>query len=635
MITIQSFPTKRVNSREENYEKGDMNLKLIPELSIIKKTENLIFLYSPLKAKIHILSKEEYDKIKNGKLNEKEREYLFESGILIPENSSPYPPKINIYSVGLKIFLTSRCNMRCKYCERNIVRVGIDNSFEKIKKFTDFVKKRWGQTAIQEISYFGSGEPTLAFQLLQKIHEYFKSISKKEISFTLVTNGTFSKEIADWIIKNGIVTQVSCDGPPYIQDVQRPFVGDKKSSIAVEKTLRYFVKKGYNKLGTNSVITSYSLDKMEEIFNYLFRIGINAIGFGYAAIAEHINKDLEPNIMRFAEKNLKILELAEIYHVKLRSPLLRIRPSRRFCGAGTMLTIHENGKIGTCNRAGILFPASRFFIIGTINKNGVKIDEKKRESIAKRDVEEFKNCKKCNFKWNCGGLCPFELLSDYGSTEPQGEVCRAMKYFFRNLLKYRVEKEFRKIKPALEIINGNMYYSMHFNKFRLNVTANENEIKPNSFIKIRRGVNFDVLFKNILKARDSNGYKTCVFLLSFILDEKSLNSNYGRKIVKFLKKLKEEKVFFVVTRPLCRKLFGNKYAKILEKFEIPKNWFESVELFKLKGKYAVWKKGNKTEITEETTREELYKKIIDRVEKFPPFDSCKLCIYRLRGNCLI
>jgi len=628
MKTIHLIPRK--NSEDVKYHRG-MNLKMIPELHAIKRTKHYIFLYSPLKSRIHVLSAGEFKKMKKGELSEEEMRKFFEDGILIPADEDPYPPKIDINSVTLKIFFTNRCNLNCIYCYRKDTRSWIDNSFEGIKNFMNFVRNRWGKDAFRAISYYSSGEPTMAFQLMRRTHEYFKKMSGNEYSASLVSNGTFSKEVADWVMENDIIIQISCDGPPHIQDAQRPFANGKGSSFLVERNLKYFIRKGYKKMGTNSVITKHTLKHMEEIFNYFFRMGVPKIGFGYAYSVWH-NRSLEPDMIEFAKNSLKVFELAEHFNIVPKIPLFRPVPSRRFCAAGTMLTVHEDGKIGTCNRAGHDSKSSRFFVIGDYNKNNVNIDEKKRVSIANRDVEKLDRCKKCAFRWNCRGLCPFDLIDTYGSPEPRGEKCEATKYFLRKLLDYRIERDFRKIKPALELMNGKMYYSMNFHRFELTTVTNEDEVKPNSFIKIDRRMNFNNLLKNILRARDSYGYKTCIFLLSFGIDN-TVNRSYGEKIVKLLEKLREEKVFFVVTRPICRKVLGSAYTEITKKFNIPDNWFESVELFTLKGKYALWGDGNKIEIKDEMCREDLYKIIRDGIERPPFFKKCKFCVYLLRGDC--
>ena len=62
--------------------------------------------------------------------------------------------------------------------------------------------------------------------------------TKDKITVELQTNGTFSQSTRDWIAENVDVIWVSCDGEPYIQDKQRPFVNGKPTSSIVEENFK-------------------------------------------------------------------------------------------------------------------------------------------------------------------------------------------------------------------------------------------------------------------------------------------------------------------------------------------------------------------------------------------------------------
>jgi hypothetical protein len=204
-----------------------------------------------------------------------------------------------------------------------------------------------------------------------------------------------------------------------------------------------------------------------------------------------------------------------------------------------------------------------------------------------------------------------------------------------NLINYIIEKKFFKIRPALEIINNELYYSMILNKYKLYKSVNERYIKPNSLIEITKNTDFEVLFNNIIKARDSFGYKTCLFLISFTLSEEILNKKFGDEIVKFLRKLKRRKIFFVITKPACRHWFGYYHNKISNEFKIPKGLLDSIELFKLDGKHAILINNETIELKEETRRVDIYNKYKESKKQELPFEKCRHCIYRIRNECEI
>lgn len=624
------------HDREKSPEKYNENtiLKVIPELHVIRKTDNLYFLYSPLNLRIYVLSKDEYDRLLDGKLDKEEERLFFENRLLIPEKKNPYPVT-DTESVAPVLFFTNKCNLECVYCFSRGGDKKIDNSFERIKCLIDFWKNHKQKFKKKGVSFFSSGEPTLVFPLVKKTHNYIASVFKEKINTTLFSNGMFSTRIADWIIKNNIKLQISCDGPPYIQDFQRPMKrGGNKSSRIVEKTIRYFVKRKYKRFNTHSVVTKHSLNRMEEILNYFYRLGVSDMGF--ADVFEYgraTSKDLLFSDMEFAKKILKITELSDEYGITSRSTVLLLRVRSKFCGAGNMLVLLENGKIVTCQNA-VDGKVLEFFTVGEYDHKNkqIIINGKKRNMIANRTVESIKECKDCIFKWNCGGDCPFTLFIKNNTIFSPGNECPSIKYALENFINYKIAKEFFKMKPALEIIDNELYYSMIFNKFKLHTSSSEKDVEPNSFIEITKDTNLKILFKNIVKARDSYGYKTCVFLISFKLYERNLNRKFGDEILKFLKELKREKIFFVITNPLCRHLFGEDYNKVLREFQIPKNWLESIELFRLRGKRAMLINGKSIKIGEKTRRVDIYDKFKEG-ERRVLFEKCRYCVYRIRKSC--
>lgn len=631
-----SIPLSRKSIKINNlkYQNG-FKLKVIPELSLIRKTGDEYILYSPLNLRIYILSKNEYDKLHSDNLDHDERKLFFENDLLTLKNIDPFQKSDNKYVEPI-IFFTNKCNLKCLYCFSKGGELSIDNSFERIKALIDFSKNSLGDYKKGKIMFFSSGEPTLVYGLLKKTYRYINRILKKKIETSLISNGTFPKSVADWIIRNGIELQISCDGPPYIQDFQRPVKDGSKSSKIVENDIKYFVKRGYKNFNTHAVITRYSVNKMDEILNYFHRLGVSRVTFADMFVYGRAKKDLSANTDEYVENVMKVIELSDMYGVRYGVNILPLKVTTKFCGAGNMIVLLENGLITTCLNAVGNDKASKFFAIGEYNekRKRIELDEKKRVLVANRTVDKIKECKNCILKWNCGGGCPLYAFPKHNTIFSVDYDCDARRFAFEKFVHYKIQREFMKIKPALEIVGKNLYYSMVFNKFKLYYINDEN-VKPNSFIKISGKTNLDTLVKNIINVRNLNGYKTSIFLLSFSLSEENLNRNFGNKIVKFLEELKKNRIFFVVTKPICRQLFGENYNKILNKFKIPRNWFEAVELFRLRGSKAVLKNGKIVEIKNSTKRENIYRKFKEDVANDAklPFKKCKFCIYRIRKNC--
>ncbi len=72
-----------------------------------------------------------------------------------------------------------------------------------------------------------------------------------------------------------------------------------------------------------------------------------------------------------------------------------------------------------------------------------------------------------------------------------------------------------------------------------------------------------------------------VFLLNFQPKQEFLNKTYGKKIINFLKKLKNNKVYFRVTEPLPKIMFSENYSTICRELNIPETYKECLELYRI------------------------------------------------------
>jgi len=74
------------------------------------------------------------------------------------------------------------------------------------------------------IRFFAAGEPTVGFKRMTEIVEEGRKPVGDKLQVELQTNGFFNGTIADWVDQNVNILWISCDGPPTLQDVQRPAV---------------------------------------------------------------------------------------------------------------------------------------------------------------------------------------------------------------------------------------------------------------------------------------------------------------------------------------------------------------------------------------------------------------------------
>lgn len=169
------------------------------------------------------------------------------------------------------ILLTNRCNMACKYC------------FEKDKGTDDMNEEKlleyYSNNPCTSTFPFG-GEPLLKLDLLIKIIDSVKnnrniqSKRKEELLRKLkqvITNGTLIKNNIDKIKKNGLVMQISFDGPKHVQDAYRVFPNGKGSYDRCIEAVKICIKEGIS-WSVHGVMARETLKYFCETFIWFFEI---------------------------------------------------------------------------------------------------------------------------------------------------------------------------------------------------------------------------------------------------------------------------------------------------------------------------------------------------------------------------
>ena len=139
---------------------------------------------------------------------------------------SPGKPEFPVVNIGL--FLAQECNMRCVYCYGNAGEYAGGGLMDEATAFraVDWLLENSGSAKRVNIGFFG-GEPLLNFPLMRKIVPHARqkaSEAGKEMRFGMTTNGSLlTDEVIAFIRDEKINLLVSFDGPPEIQNRQRPF----------------------------------------------------------------------------------------------------------------------------------------------------------------------------------------------------------------------------------------------------------------------------------------------------------------------------------------------------------------------------------------------------------------------------
>jgi len=136
--------------------------------------------------------------------------------------------------IAMALFLTQSCNLRCVYCYgaggeyggRGVMSEGTSRAA------VDWLLDGSLDAEKVDISFFG-GEPLLNFPLLQQVVTYAHEQAAargKEVGFTVTTNGALlSHAVIAFLEEERIDLLISFDGPPEVQDRQRPFKNGRGS----------------------------------------------------------------------------------------------------------------------------------------------------------------------------------------------------------------------------------------------------------------------------------------------------------------------------------------------------------------------------------------------------------------------
>lgn len=358
----------------------------------------------------------------------------------------------------LTFVMGNMCNLNCVYCypgEYKYANLHINLDFAKRAIIDFLIKEKLGP--LDKIRYFGIGEPTMQFDLIKEIHDFVNKVvvekNNKPIKSEIQTNGVFSKKIARWIGDNIDIICISCDGPPDIQDKQRPFTGGGKTSKIIETNVK--ILNNYDiDIGMRSTITSLSnnIKTMERIIDYAKEVGFDYIYFhpmiprqGPQLIRTN-GKPYAIDPLKFAKNYVKVLEYAKKKGIFIGSHFTinfdeEVEVYCRSCLPSPQLTI--DGYVSCCDEALYGDPKNggkRFkdLIIGKYSKKYDKINlfwDRIKTVRCKRNVHNMEICKDCEIATNCAGGCLGESLFACGDPfkKLSNDYCKAMKYLAKNI----------------------------------------------------------------------------------------------------------------------------------------------------------------------------------------------------------
>lgn len=203
------------------------------------------------------------------------------------------------------LMLTEHCNMNCKYCfETN----------KRLKTMDDDVLTKYIKEGVNVNYFLFGGEPLLRFDTIDKCREIVDSLdqsrkpnSQLQLNIRkIITNGILIPKYAERLKSGNYNCQISCDGPKFINDLNR--VDHKgngtmsKVEEAVEVCEKYKIK-----WSLHGVTTKETLKYFDEIVKFYFETVLKHKGI--EAAIEMLNNNYSQIIFEedYTDENIKEL----------------------------------------------------------------------------------------------------------------------------------------------------------------------------------------------------------------------------------------------------------------------------------------------------------------------------------------
>ncbi len=320
------------------------------------------------------------------------------------------------------IFLTARCNLRCKYCggsiDKSVMPPELTYSLQQLRSFIESDPE-------PSIAFYG-GEPLLRLDLMEKIMD---SINAEH--YILQTNGLLLDRVKPKYLERLSTVLVSIDGIKEVTDFYKGEVYDRvmRNVKAVRKHCREIIAR---------MVACEKTDIFRDVAHLLQHFDyvhwqLNAVWSppelwsNFPAWIEHYNK----GVSRLADFWMRRMKEGRVEGIV---PFLGVLKAMMFepntsppCGAGiNAFAITTDGRVVAC-------PVCADFewnVLGTI------------EDLADlRRVEINEPCRSCELRSICGGRCLFFNRERLWGEEGFNLICSAAKHLINEIARLKPEIE--------------------------------------------------------------------------------------------------------------------------------------------------------------------------------------------------
>jgi uncharacterized protein len=361
------------------------------------------------------------------------------------------PEDISDRVMGLYLFLSQKCNLKCAYC------YGDEGEYGQRGAMKEEVLNRTFETFFNDgphphfITFFG-GEPLMNMPMMRKTAELadtYRRAGKADVSMGIVTNGTiYSEKIKGFFDQYISDVTFSLDGPKELNDPQRMSKNGESVYDTAVANIRKLTEDCRFNWAFRTIVTSRGCDQVERIYDHLDQLAPGGVG----VVNVDVPKD-NPLYLDDAQYRRFIDQIIAVNRRGLRSFVDGERAvafeypfyimyyfiSRRHtlyhCNAGTnLLAVTAEGDVYPCHR----FVGVEEFNMGNVRDAGLRTSERFRAIRAQfieSTVDNRPGCRECWARYLCGGSCAKYAHAEHGDINPPVERhCLYIKSVIEELL---------------------------------------------------------------------------------------------------------------------------------------------------------------------------------------------------------
>jgi uncharacterized protein len=359
----------------------------------------------------------------------------------------PHDPEITV----LKLFLTTHCNLDCRYCliSKNL------NTFDRkprhtlfevaVKALQVFADHACRSNKPEKNIFFYGGEPLTNYHVLKELVETIRRWESGNrfngsLELVLETNGLLlTKNICDFLAANSVFIIVSIDGLPIVHDRMRPKHSGADSFFDALNGFRTAVEAGCTTV-VSTVATTLMLNHIESAIEFLVNeVKTPSIGLDLLHLRQGCQEDdLVMETEELVSAYIKAFEIARDYGLYIEHIMRRIRPfvnesvRLKDCPAcGNRMVVAPDGAIGLCEG----FIGSReFFVSNVFDEPDLHQDVQFRLWNRCSPLLD-RACFGCVALAICGGGCPYNSYVAGGKLLGYDEkTCDTSKGFIKWLI---------------------------------------------------------------------------------------------------------------------------------------------------------------------------------------------------------